>query len=327
MDIKHGSFIISLDFEMMWGAIFNDSVKAGYQHRTPYVKKIIPELLRLFKKYNMHATWAIVGGIACSNKEEALLYASSSVKDPYSEQSLKDFIRRIPENCADLYFNKNLVNAIAMTKGQEIGTHTFSHFYYFEHGTPQIKLKDELVSSCNVLNTFEMVNVKTLVLPKNQVSEDIYSSMHEMGLSIIRGIQRNKRFNKTSKFLKYLRFIDAYIPICGDASYEYSEIFHDGIFDCRASRFWRTYLSKLSFLEPLKIYRIKRELTFAAKHNRVYHLWFHPHNLSSDYEKNLKQLEKLLIHFKKLENKYGMQSLNMCECASYVKELVMKSQI
>jgi hypothetical protein len=79
------------------------------------------------------------------------------------------------------------------------------------------------------------------------------------------------------------------------------------------SCFLRPYNRKLSFLESLRISRIKNEMTAAAKKNAVYHLWWHPHNFGKDMDKNFAGLEKILDHFSTLNSKYGMQSLNMKE--------------
>ena len=59
-------------------------------------------------------------------------------------------------------------------------------------------------------------------------------------------------------------------------------------------------------------------MTHAAKNNLVFHLWWHPHNFGINLEKNMSFLLKIIRHYKKLENEYGMISLNMGEISSTI---------
>lgn len=59
-----GIFLISLDFELAWG--FHDSKKANglYKNIILGARIIIPTLLELFEKYDIHVTWATVGSFS-----------------------------------------------------------------------------------------------------------------------------------------------------------------------------------------------------------------------------------------------------------------------
>lgn len=313
--MEKGTFIVSLDYEIMWGAIFNKSAEAGYRYRTPYVQQIYPRLLDLFKKYEIHATWAVVGGIACTDKEEALGLAPSSISDPYGTESLKNFIKDIKPEDYYLYFDRKSVVDIYKTPYQEVGSHTFSHFYFYEHSNAENKLIEDLRSSKTVIEDVIKNNITTLIMPKNQVDDGIFTGMRENNFSVYRGAQISDRFNKRNRLFQFIRFVDAYLPVRGDSIYSISEIKQSDLYNVRASWFWRTYDKRLALLEPLKLWRIKTQLKHAAQKGKVFHLWFHPHNLSADYERNLETLEKVFIYYSELKEKYGMRSLNMKECA------------
>ena len=68
-------------------------------------------------------------------------------------------------------------------------------------------------------------------------------------------------------------------------------------------------------MEKMKICRIKAQMRHAAKHDLVFHLWWHPHNIGVNTEMNLKQLDEIFCYYDKLKKKYGMRSLNMGEAA------------
>jgi hypothetical protein len=74
-------------------------------------------------------------------------------------------------------------------------------------------------------------------------------------------------------------------------------------------------MTALSFLEPLRMRRIKRSMTRAAKRGEVFHLWWHPHNFGIHQEENFRNLETILKHFEYLRSTYGMQSASMSEIA------------
>ena len=51
----------------------------------------------------------------------------------------------------------------------------------------------------------------------------------------------------------------------------------------------------------------------AAKHQELYHLWWHPHNFGADMEENLAFLEEVLRHYQYCHQQYGMCSMTMNE--------------
>jgi hypothetical protein len=56
-------------------------------------------------------------------------------------------------------------------------------------------------------------------------------------------------------------------------------------------------------------------MSYAAKKNKNYHLWWHPHNFGEDVENNKKQLLEIIEHYKFLKEKYNFSSANMIDLA------------
>jgi hypothetical protein len=83
------------------------------------------------------------------------------------------------------------------------------------------------------------------------------------------------------------------------------------------SLFLRPWSKKFRWFEPLKLMRIKKQMTTAARKGGLYHLWWHPHNFGKYTDKNLQTLEKILRHYQYLSSKYGMVSMNMEEAGKY----------
>ena len=64
-----GALVISLDFELIWGMIDLENSKK-YTENVEGARAAIPKILKLFKKYDIHATWATVGIMLNTNKKE-----------------------------------------------------------------------------------------------------------------------------------------------------------------------------------------------------------------------------------------------------------------
>lgn len=69
-----GTLIVSLDFELFWGMLDVCPLEE-YQSHVLGGRKAIPQLLALFQKYGIHATWAAVGFLFADNKSELETFA------------------------------------------------------------------------------------------------------------------------------------------------------------------------------------------------------------------------------------------------------------
>ena len=56
----------------------------------------------------------------------------------------------------------------------------------------------------------------------------------------------------------------------------------------------------------------------AAATNRIFHLWWHPHNFGRDLETNLAALESILHEVSFLRERFGFESVSMAEAAGRV---------
>src|SRR5881392_4153933 len=80
--IQKGLFIISLDFELMWGVRDKKTVHS-YGKNIQGVREVIPALLDLFDQYDIHATFATVGFLFCRNKYELIHHVPSNLPHYY----------------------------------------------------------------------------------------------------------------------------------------------------------------------------------------------------------------------------------------------------
>src|SRR5680860_48500 len=131
----NGFLVISLDFELLWG-VFD---KVDYKEKEAYfnnTREVIPEILGLFSKHHIHSTWATVGMLFNKNWEEWRGNVPESLPNyKNTDLSAYDYGKTINSPETEFYcFAKDLILQIQNTTGQEIGTHTYSHYYCLEEG-------------------------------------------------------------------------------------------------------------------------------------------------------------------------------------------------
>lgn len=324
-NIKKGSFVISLDFEMMWGGIDiwtpNDYGKSHVEQ----VREIIKRLIDLFNKYHVHATFATVGLMMNHDKKEAMGHTPSSVpsyKDKKKSPYYNQYINHINDFDEHLYFASDLIETLKEQHDIEIGTHTYSHYYCWEEGQTIEQFDADINMAC-IIAKEKGIQLNSIVFPRNQVSDEHLKVCAKYGILSYRGNPKKFFENTTSKskkmFNKASRLLDAYLNWGGATSTPYTNIHPDEQpINIPASRMLRPYMKKLSFFEPLRKRRIKKEILHAAKKHELFHLWWHPHNFGSDMEKNLSFLEDILKYYQECNQRYGMQSMTMNEFYNFL---------
>ena len=316
---KHsGSFVISLDFELFWGV--QDSKDIGqYWDNLSGVHLAVPKILEAFEKYNIHATWATVGFLFFNSKEE-LVCSLPDKKPSYIDSSLSPYnflkLNKLNDQDNSIYFAKNLIDKISCSDNQEIGSHTFSHYYCLEGNQNIEEFKSDMLAAKNIAKKLNL-NIESLVFPRNQVNIDYLPVCSELNITSFRGNQLSPLYRNGSSndslFKRAFRLVDTYINISGHNVYTPSNESNKAPLNIRASSFLRPYSKQLRFIDYFKLRRIKRAMTHAAEMGKTYHLWWHPHNFGINLEKNIAFLVKVLDHYLYLEEKYHMKSLNMNE--------------
>ena len=311
-----GTLIVSLDFELYWG-MRDVCTLDEYKPNLLGGRAAIPELLQLFEKHGIHATWATVGFLFAEDKQE--LRAFFPEKFPtYKNETLLPYLdfdtignNEQEEPC---YFAPSLIAKIAATPGQEIGSHTFSHFYCREEGQTVQQFAEDL-RSARAIAASHGYDVTSLVLPRNQCEPEYTEVLRACGFTAYRD-EENDWIHEKIKFrplLRLLRLMDVYLPLTGQGGYIPKN--ENGIWNLTGSRLYKAIFPPLSFLEGLKVRRIKRQMHHAAKHGLTFHLWWHPHNVGVRTGDHLAQLEEIFSYYETLKDRYGMRSLNMAEAA------------
>jgi len=313
--MNQGIFTISLDFELHWGRLDKFPL-SGQEAYYLNARKAIPEILRLFEKYGIEATWATVGMLFASDWEEWEHY-TPEILPSYKQQKLSAYHWALQNKMANpkCLFAPELISAINEVPGQEIGSHTFAHYYTMEEGQGKDQFRADLKAAKKIAFDKMGISLTSLVFPRNQFDPSSLRVCKQEGFEMVRGNPSDwfwKKPEDNDFWKKVFRTGDTLYPLGHTTSYPVDKILEEecGVLNAPASRLLRPYRVP-SLFNKRRINRIVGEMEHAAQKGETYHLWWHPHNFGHHTEKNLQLLEYLLKTYQKLRDRFGMESRAM----------------
>jgi peptidoglycan/xylan/chitin deacetylase (PgdA/CDA1 family) len=316
-----GALVISLDFELLWGVRDLYPGDGGsYRRNLLGARSAIPRLLDLFAEYEIAATWATVGLLGARNRADAaslwpevLPRFNDPALDPYDGVTGED------EASDPLRYAASLIELIVAAPRQELGSHTFGHYYPLEPGHDADAFRSDLAAAVKIGERFG-VRPRSLVIPRNQLNRADLRVIAEAGFTSVRDNARGRihRACSNAEFRvareRIGRIADAYVPLTGRQVGRWDEIpVVEGVALLPASHFLRPRSHQLRHLEPIRFKRLSDSIRAAAKSGGVCHLWWHPHNFGVDQDENLAFLRRLFDVYRACQAEHGMVSMSMAE--------------
>jgi len=271
------------------------------------------------------ATWAAVGFLFARDRDELEAHFPG-IRPSYRNLSLDPYREPVGKNETDdpLHFGASLLRQIGATPRQEIGSHTYAHYFCLEAGAGEDSFRSDLESAQRIARSTLGIELKSLVFPRNQLRSNWLPAAAECGFVCYRGNRRGGSYRpadtkgQSSLTQRALRLADAYFPLPAVNSISWADAAAQpsGLHDIRASRFLFPYRRGIGRAEaPLRLRRIKQEMRQAARAGRIYHLWWHPHNFGAYLDASLAGLGELLAEFSALRETAGFRSLTMLQAA------------
>lgn len=321
-----GAFVVSLDFELRWGVRELCHGPDSYLRNVLGAREAIPRILDLFERYGIRATWATVGFLFASTKEEMRRFWPST-QPRYADERLNPYADPTGDDEASdpANFAASLVDRIRETPGQDIGSHTFSHYYCLEEGNSRESFAADLECAVAIARN-RGIELRSLVFPRHQFNADYTDTIRDFGFSSFRGVDPSWVYRpcpesaRTHPAKRGIRMLDRYVHVAGSRTLDFASIQRaDGLCNVAATHFLSPFQPKLARFGELFRRRITDDMDRAARNGRMVHLWWHPHNFGTHLEANLAMLEGLLTHYERLNGRYGFQSMSMDDVACRVK--------
>ena len=313
--MKNGTLVISLDLEMRWGILESYSELSSYRPNILGVEKSVFSILKVFEKYNIHATWATVGALLCKNLEEFEEYCPSvRPKFHNMEFSSYSYLDEVMKE-KDQFFNDSIIDRIVSNPNQELACHTFSHLFTQEKGVTDQDFDSDLNSFSEIYWDKLGGAPSSFVFPRNQIN--FLQILKKNNYEVYRGHNVEWFYNTNNRLAKLLRLYTLHF---GSKRHGITEVFYNsGMVNIPGTIFLRPYDNTL--LTAIRIRRIKKILKCAKAENKIVHLWWHPHNFGINVEKNIEMLDAILAY----AHKQGIKSANMKEVGiSYKNSATLK---
>lgn len=316
---RSSALVISLDFELHWGVRDRVPLDDAQRARLLRARAGIPWMLDLFEEFSVHATWAVVGLLFARSKEEA--DAFKPIREPdYQEFRLNPYSEHLAsgEETDPFHFAPSLIAEIAKRKGQEIASHSFSHYYSMEAGQTEEEFEADLKSAVAIAANAGY-SLRSYVFPRNQVNPKYLPALKRSGILAYRGnepidVRKSSSFAEQRRPDKRIaRLLDAYVDIYGPLTISRPDCTE--LLAVPASRYLRSYRPIFSPFEPYHFRRIDGAMKYAAENAEVFHLWWHPEDFAGNVDRNLRMLRSVLEKFAEFRARYGMVSMSIAELA------------
>lgn len=312
-----GSILFSLDAELAWG--FNDQVELA-ENRIKCARDSWIKILELFDRFDIKATWAIVGHLFL-NECDGLHKNHPGGKKWFQNDpggSIKEFGN---------WYGTDLIEKIIKSKNRhEIACHSFSHpeFNSIDTNFAEAELQCSIEAAKKMDITFE-----SFIFPRNKIN--YLFLLKKYGFKSYRGLEPFCWYEKISfnkeKQLNHLmkktgKLVDFYLirtppPIIHPLIDDY------GLVNIPASFFVFMFEGKvmdigekLSF-DPVLL-KIKKGIDIISNTNGILHLWFHPNNLQK--QRDFTRLKNIVSYIKQTQKSSLLKINTMSEIAQEVLE-------
>ncbi|MBE3094636.1 MAG: polysaccharide deacetylase family protein [Actinobacteria bacterium] len=296
-------FIMSLDTELLWGPdtieMFNFIKKRGKEAR-----QNIDILLNLFERFEIPATWAIVGHLFLEDCcKKTCLTEINKKKYNFRRDWYIDPHTNLKED--PLFYGKDLIQKIlSSTIRHEIGYHSFSHPIFSE--IPRKMAEDEIKEAKKIEREWN-IQFKSFVFPSNKIAHvDI---LKENGFLIYRGKTGIYGSNDNLFIKKFKGGIDKFISSPVEPKWI------DGIWEIKGS----TYFCDPQIPRSLLV-RCNLGLNRAIRNKKIFHIWLHPWSLLL-YKKLEEDLGKFLKQVSEKKQKNELDVITMGELAEHMNLL------
>lgn len=318
---EQGALVVSLDFELHWGVFDSVAADGGYAAALRGAREAVPRILDAFERYGIRATWATVGALFAESRDELEAFRPM-VKPRYVNRQRDPYGIDVGRDEADdpLHFAPSLIRQIGACPGQEIATHTFSHYYCAEPGQTAESFESDLRSAVAIA-LHHGYSVTSLVFPRNQVRLEYLPILPRCGITAFRGehapLRDGSARTKHSLVERGFGLVDSYVNLTGHNVVAWESVRHDAtLANVAGSRFLRPVSRSCLLLDDAQIRRVIAGVRSAARYGGMYHLWWHPHNFGTSVTRSMHGLETILDAFVSLRDQFGIRSRSMRDVAA-----------
>lgn len=284
--LPKGVFTISIDYESGWGRASHGVLSKENECVVRLESEVTRRLLLLFEEFQVPAMWAIVSRLLDSSDPERM-------RDP-------------------LWFDsEGLISQIMHSPvGHEIGSHSWGHVDYGDmHNFSALKQDIEKAKHAHQIH---QLSFRSFIFPWNR--QGLHEELKKAGIICFRGSTK-RWYSFLPGFLKRpARFLDYFFPQCPAVM---PSLHASGLVNIPDSMLLLDRGGIRKIIPPsVMIQKAEQGLLQAVRKRRIFHLWFHPSNLSYEMDAQVAILREILKRATQLKGEGKLEILTMSQIAT-----------
>lgn len=312
--LNKGVFLLSLDTELAWGGVHDGSYRAR-QELFGHTRDAIGKLVGLLERYDIRATWAVVGHLFLDRCEPINGMKHPEIVRPAYRWSDGDWFQNDPctnAAAAPFWYAPDVVETVLGCRTpQEVGCHGFSHMIVGDPGCSAECFESE-IKACQAAAARWGIALRSFVFPRNAVGH--LDVLRKMGFVAFRGTSGGWPERLPSPIRRLGSGLQNVFPLPPLTDRPRRA---GGLWDLPGTCF---YLHRQGWARRVPVaLRVRKALLGieeAVERQSMFHLWFHPFNLASDPEGLLKGLETIFQEVTRYRESNQLTNPTMGELAS-----------
>jgi peptidoglycan/xylan/chitin deacetylase (PgdA/CDA1 family) len=275
--LTRGAFVISIDTELAWGEAHKRGDAAVSGHHFEREREVVERILEVFTRYDISATWAVVGHLfldRCAGHPDLKTPSYSWLDGDWLDVDPCSGTDAAPE-----YYGRDIVERLlACAVPQEVGSHAFSHVIADDPGCSAEVLASELAAAHDVADPLG-VELRSFVYPRNAIAH--LDTLAAAGFTNYRGGRPTPPFAGLSGVQrKAAALVDRVLPLAGSAVRPARD--DSGLWNLPQTYLFAPVTARRHLPPALWARRPIGRLRQAATNRSLFHLWFHPYNVTAD---------------------------------------------
>jgi peptidoglycan/xylan/chitin deacetylase (PgdA/CDA1 family) len=301
--LDRGVAVVSIDTELAWG----DSHRrdgSGRSRDYGAERPVIDAILDVLARHELPATWAIVGHLFLDRCETIDGRPHPQVVRPGYSWLAGDWFDVDPcstRDAAPAYYGRDIVEAIrAAPVPHEIGCHSFSHLIVGDPGCGADAFASDL-AVCQELAAADGLHLRSFVFPRNAIGRVDQLGSH--GFACYRGSAAPWSGGTL------VRAADRVRPLARSAARPERD--PSGVWNIPQTYLFAPATRAHRLPVPLWVRRPRARMRLAARERSVFHLWFHPYNVTAAPDRALRALDAVCRDVARLRDSGRLDVLTM----------------
>lgn len=318
MSLTRGAFVLSLDFELIWGTSDRPGREEFRRACERERSEVFGPLLTLLEEFEISATWCILGHVMLRSCTPVNGRKHPEIVRPAHAWQQGDWFMRDPcsdEDRAPIFYGRSLVERLIGSRvPQEIGCHSFSHVVFGDPGCSRETAASE-VRACVQAARDLGITLRSFAFPRNRVGH--LDVLREYGFTCFRGPEptwylRDGRTEGALERTAHLAdVVAARRPPAVVPGREHGLINIPG-----SMMLFPAHGPRRHIPVSRRVRRVLKGIEAAAREQRIMHLWFHPTNLADEPEAMLGGMRTVFAEVARRRERAELDVLTMAELAA-----------